>query len=69
VPESPMEKFSDDDANTIRAAFRKREGDLRCPRCSGPLTDEVYGAGGTIAPVHEVRCEACGLFVLAALGR
>lgn len=68
MPESPAEKFSPEEEDSIRASFRKREGDLRCPRCGGPLVSEVYGAGGTIAPVHEIRCESCDLYTLAALG-
>jgi hypothetical protein len=69
MADSSLEKFSDDDSETIRAAFRGREGNLRCPRCQGPLVDEVYGGGGTVSPVHEIRCKPCELYVLAALGR
>lgn len=69
MTESAAGKFSPEEAESIRASFRKREGDLRCPRCGDLLVSEVYGAGGTIAPVHEISCESCELHTLAALGR
>lgn len=69
MSESQAEKFSPEETDIIRAAFRKRDGNLRCPRCEGPLVSMVYGAGGTIAPVHEISCESCKLHALAALGR
>ena len=68
MSDSANGKFSPEEAESIRGSFRKRVGNIRCPRCGGPLVDEVYG-GGTIAPVHEIRCESCELHTLAALGR
>lgn len=62
--------FSHEEMAAIRKAFSDGAQDLRCPRCGTTLeVGQPLGAGGTIPPVHEIRCNSCKRSVLAGQGR
>ncbi len=62
--------FSKEEASRIREAFAKHTEHLICPRCGGEMdVGRPIAGGGTIPPVHEIRCDACDATVLAAVGR
>ncbi len=62
--------FSKEETSRIREAFAKHSENLICPRCGGAMSaGGPVAGGGTIAPVHEIRCDACAASVLSSAGR
>ncbi len=62
--------FSHEEMAALRKGFSDDIPDLRCPRCGTTLEiGQPLGAGGTIPPVHEIRCTSCKRSVLAASGK
>lgn len=62
--------FAHEEMAAIRKAFSEGVMALQCPRCGATLeVGQPLGAGGTIPPVHEIRCDGCKRSVLAASGK
>lgn len=62
-------KFDRQHAAAIRDEFQERPETMNCPLCGGQLAAEPFAGGGTVAPVYEIRCDACCLQMFAARGR